>query len=54
MIYYSRLFCINGKMHMIEENNYDDVKNELFCELSMFYIMLSDYIKEEKEKEFYL
>ena len=54
MTYYSRLFCVNGKMHMIEENNYDDVKKELFSQLSMFYIMLSDFIKEEKEKEFYL
>ena len=52
MIYYSRLFCINGKMHMIEENHYYDVKKEIFCQLSMFYIMLSDFIKEEKE--FYL
>ena len=37
-----------------DENEYENVKKEIFCQLSMFYIMLSDYIKEEKEKEFYL
>ncbi len=51
MTYYSKLICLNGKISTIEESNYTKIREELFKEISMLYIILGKFTKDEIENE---
>ena len=51
MTYYSKLICLNGKISTVDDKNFDKIREELFKEIAMFYIIIGKFSQEEIENE---
>jgi hypothetical protein len=48
MTFYTKLLTLKGKNEKIQENKYKIIKEEIFKEISMFYIKLNKFLLEKK------
>ena len=51
MTYYSKLICLYGKISTVDDKDFDKIREELFKEIAMFYIIIGKFSQEEIENE---